>query len=326
MNKKELALALSHCYFLTTTEKMLLLDKLDNLDSLTVFSLDDISFLIGRAIKKRNWDPLAIKELVFKDLKSMKDFNISFITYDSPNYPPLLREIYNPPFSLFWRGFLPDPNIPLVSIVGTRQPSGEGAKTAYDLGNDFAKNGVTVVSGLANGVDAFAHRGNYDAGGQSIAVLACGLEHIYPSSNKILAKKIIEGKGCILSEYAPKEAALTYRFPERNRIIAGLGRSVIVVEAPKKSGALITANFALEQGKDVFVSKQAYHSARAEGIRNLHNEGAIVISSANDVLTSWGISVKEVKKTTEKCIASSKNIANVGLQLALEFKKNIIER
>lgn len=226
--------------------------------------------------------------LAKRDADIMEKLRIGFVSFLSPGFPPLLREIPDPPFALYWRGTLPHPERPLIGIVGTRSPSGDGAVAAERIAREFGNAGIGVVSGLARGIDAFAHRGNAASGGASVAVLACGVDRVYPRSNARLASRIVEGGGCLLGEYPPGDEPLKYHFPQRNRIISGLSRAVLVVEAPEKSGALITADFALEQGRDLFVCGSTLSSARGRGTAALHGDGAPAIDTASEILESWG--------------------------------------
>ena len=168
------------------------------------------------------------------------------------NYPTLLKEIYNAPKNLYYIGSLKALNNPCVSIVGTRKASIKGKPEAYNLGYNLAKRGYTIVSGLAEGIDTYAHIGAIMAGGKTVAVLGSGLNTIYPKENTRLARKIIETGGLIISEYEACVRIDRDHFPLRNRIISGLSEKVIVVEAGKTSGALITAKCALEQNRDLF--------------------------------------------------------------------------
>lgn len=288
MTRIRLALALADCSFLKCHEKEVLFAKLDNVESLTVLSIEDISRIIHRPVRSVLWKPHEMDKKLDRVQVLMERYRIGMVTVDSPDYPPLLRELHEPPYAVFWRGTLPDPVVPPVAIVGTRAPSGTGARCAERLGREFGEIGLPVVSGLARGIDAFAHRGTVLSRGCAIAVLACGLERIYPASNSVLAGKIMETGGCLAGEYLPGEQPLRFHFPQRNRLISGLARSVIVVEAPEKSGALITADFALEQGRDLFVVRETLASPRGSGSRALHEQGAIAVERARDVLSSWG--------------------------------------
>ena len=326
MEKTDLLLGLVHCTFLSCGEKAFLAKNLDNLESLTVLSIEDICIKVGRKIQTRMWNPENLYNLVCQDMQIMMKFDIRYVSVLSPDYPPVLREIHDPPFAVFWRGLLPDPERPLVGIVGTRSPSGDGALAAYRLGKEFAEAGLSVISGLARGIDAFAHKGNVESGGASVAVLACGLDRIYPRSNVRLASRLVNEGGCLLGEYPPGDAPLQYRFPQRNRIISGLARAVIVVEAPSKSGALITADFALEQGRDLFVCRDTITSSRGEGTARLHEEGATAITSAHEILASWGYRSTRDFKTRFQGDSGWSRSTITGRQLAFDFRKEIFPR
>ncbi|HHU37112.1 MAG TPA: DNA-protecting protein DprA [Treponema sp.] len=295
MDKIRFALALSHCTFLRCREKKLLAEKLDNSESLAVLSIEDISQIVRRPIKTTVWKPNDLRIKLDRELELMERYQIAIVTVLSSHYPPVLRELHEPPFAVFWRGILPNQEAPLVAIVGTRAPSGNGALCAQRLGREFAEYGIPVVSGLARGIDAFAHRGTIMASGVAIAVVACGLERIYPKSNSVLAGKILEQGGCLVGEYPPGEEPLQFHFPQRNRLISGLSRSIIVVEAPEKSGALITADFALEQGRDLFVARDALDSSRGKGSSALYEQGAPSLDCAKDVLESWGLAQTDIQ-------------------------------
>lgn len=326
MDKTELLTGLARCSFLTCREKSILVKNLDNLESLTVLSIEDISRMVGRNVRSGCEFPDDLAGLARRDADIMDKFGIRFVTFLSPDFPPLLREIPDPPFALYWRGTLPDPERPLIGIVGTRSPSGDGAIAAERIAREFGQAGIGVVSGLARGIDAFAHRGNVEAGGASVAVLACGVDRIYPRSNVRIASHIVESGGCILSEYAPGDMPLKYHFPQRNRLISGLSRAVLVVEAPEKSGALITADFALEQGRDLFVCEVALSSVRGKGTAALHGEGAPAINTASDILDTWGFMRLE-KYTCEepdfRIDAALSRSMQAGRQLAFDFRKEM---
>jgi len=322
MEKNELLLALCRCTFLTCREKVFLAKNLDNIEELTVLSIEDICVRVGRFIHTRLWKPGEVDSLVGSDLANMHRYGIGFVSYLSSDYPPLLRELYDPPFLIFRRGELPDPERPLVAIVGTRSPSGDGSLAALRIAREFAEAGISSVSGLARGIDAFAHRGTVDGGGASVAVLACGVDTVYPRSNARLAARMVDSGGCLLSEYPPGETPLKYRFPERNRIISGLARSVLVVEAPEKSGALITADFALEQGRDLFVCADTLSSARGGGTRLLREQGAPAVTSAAEILETWGIEMTKPASEQPPEHGLSRSVT-VGRQLAFDFRKEL---
>jgi DNA processing protein len=219
----------------------------------------------------------------------MVPVGISQVKLGEKNYPPLLAAIFDPPAVLYYIGKLPVEDKPSVAIVGTRKPSPGALAQAYSLGKEFAKAGITVVSGLALGIDAMAHRGCVDAGGVTVAVLGSGLENIYPVSNRRLARRILENGGALVSEYPPDMPPYPGNFPKRNRIISGLSRGTVIVEAPEKSGALHTASFALEQGRDLWAGKSGVSSGRGAGTKKLCEEGCGVVSAAAEILAEWGL-------------------------------------
>lgn len=286
-DKTLLYTGLSYCPFLKWKEKRFLAETLENLAALSRLSLNDLSLLLKRPLKTKLWKKGFIEKAVQDGLKIIGTYGIKTVSVFDEAFPPQLREIPDSPLMLFYRGSLLDPERPSAAMVGTRRPTGEGIQTALNLSKQFAENGVPVISGLAYGIDTFSHRGCLEGGGKTVAVLACGVESIYPRTNKRLAAAILESDGCIISEYPPGTEPLQFRFPERNRIVSGLSRSVIIVEAPEKSGALITADFALEQGRDVFVCKAVLNSPQNAGGRRLNEEGARAVSDAEDVLNEW---------------------------------------
>lgn len=206
-----------------------------------------------------------------------------------PGYPPLLAELHDPPARLYLRGgpaeILARPS---VAIVGARSCSPYGAQVARELARELAGAGVVVVSGLARGVDGEAHRGALAAGGMTVAVLGCGIDRDYPRAHADLARRVSE-HGLVVSEYPPGIEPSPWRFPARNRIVAGLAGATVVVEARRRSGALITADFALELGRDVFAVPGEITSALSEGTNDLIRQGAIPLLTAADVFEAMGI-------------------------------------
>lgn len=285
--RQKLYIALSYCSFLKGRERLFLARTLDNLQALTVSSIEDISRMVQRRINTRCYKPQQLVQAVEAASALMKYCRINITFYDDSDFPPLVREIPDAPFLLYYRGVLPEACKDAVALVGTRRPTGNGIKAARELGIECGHAGIPVISGLAHGIDTFAHRGALEGGGTTSAVLACGLDRLYPKSNAQLAGQILEKGGCILSEYAPGEPPLAYRFPQRNRLISGLARATIIVEAPVKSGALITADFALEQGRDVCVCAGMLESVQNAGGRKLAEDGAIPVQCAGDLLREW---------------------------------------
>ena len=204
--------------------------------------------------------------------------------------PLLLRAIHDPPKRLYLRGNGAHELLeqPAVAIVGARACSAYGSQVARMLGRELAATGVVVVSGLARGIDADAHRGALDAGGHTVAVLGCGIDRDYPAAHATLARRIAE-RSLVVSEYEPGVEPAPWRFPARNRIIAGLAVATVVVEARDRSGALITADFALEEGREVFAVPGEITSALSRGTNALLRVGATPLTRAADVLETIGI-------------------------------------
>jgi DNA processing protein len=223
------------------------------------------------------------------DAAREKLLGIVRVDRDAPLYPPLLREIFDPPAALYVRGALPNPERPAVALVGTRSPSSAACRQALRLGREFARRGITVVSGLALGIDALAHRGCLEGGGSTVAVLGSSVDEVYPASNRDLARRILENGGSLVSEYPCGTKPRRWFFPQRNRIISGFTRGTVIVEAPASSGALYTGQFALEQGRDLFVASSGVSSPLGEGTRRLAAEGCRVISAAAEVLIEWNM-------------------------------------
>ena len=213
--------------------------------------------------------------------------NIAAIPIHAPDYPALLRHIIDPPCVLWLKGVAAALNHRSIAIVGSRNGTPAGLMTASRLGNDLAAAGISVVSGLARGVDGAAHRGALDAAGITVAVLGCGVDRMYPREHAALAASILE-RGALVSEFPPGTAALPPHFPLRNRIISGLSRAVVVVEAHLKSGSLITARAALEQGRDVLAVPGNVASGCYRGSHNLIKDGARLVETVEDVLDEVG--------------------------------------
>ncbi len=215
-------------------------------------------------------------------LLKLKRNQIHFITIEDENYPEKLKEIESPPLVIFTNKALPEQTLS-IAIVGTRKPTPYGRTIARKFAMELASRNINIVSGLALGIDAEAHRGALEANGETTAVIGTGLDTIYPPENKKLWEKIFQ-EGYIISEFPPGTLPLAHNFPRRNRIIAGLSEAVLVVEAPIKSGALITANFALESGRDVMAIPGPIYSEASKGTNTLIKEGAIPVTSVEDIL------------------------------------------
>lgn len=209
---------------------------------------------------------------------------INRISPQGNNYLQIITSIAKAPEKLYFIGKLPEDRIPTVAIVGTRKPTPYGREVTEKITTDLARRGVIIVSGLALGIDGIAHRACLDVGGKTIAVLANGVDIIYPASHKSLAQDIIKNGGAIISEYLPGTQARMYHFLARNRIISGLSDAIIITEAAIRSGTMSTATYALEQGKEVFVVPGNITSPLSAGCNNLIKQGAHPITCGDDVL------------------------------------------
>lgn len=210
--------------------------------------------------------------------------NINSISPLKHKYLQIIDTIAKKPKRLYFIGELPPERRPTVAIVGTRKPTAYGKEVTYQLAYDLAKRGVIIMSGNALGIDGIAHRAALDAGGTTIAVLACGLNHMYPAAHKTLAADIIRSGGAIISEYEPEVEARDFQFLARNRIVSGLSDAVIVTEAASRSGTLATVNHALDQNREVFVVPGNITSPMSAGCNALLKQGAHPVTRAEDVL------------------------------------------
>lgn len=222
------------------------------------------------------------------ELDKVRKSGVETLTWEDARYPERLRAINDPPPVLYIRGELRPTDDWAVALVGTRKATSYGREAARTLATDLARAGVTIVSGLARGIDTQAHRGAIDAGGRTLAVLGSGVDIIYPYENLKLAQDIVQ-HGALISEYPLGAAPEAGNFPPRNRIISGLSRGVIVVEAGEQSGALITAEFAADQGRDVFAVPGSIFQRGSIGTNRLIRDGAAPVLSANDVLEALNL-------------------------------------
>jgi DNA processing protein len=318
-----LALAILRIPCLRPEERLILWDLVDDELSLSLLLTSDIEAAVGRSLGGRPWNPDSCLEAAVRDARFLERSGCRFVHHDDEAYPRALRATSRPPFGLFARGLGFDPAADAVAIVGTRIPTGRGLDAAFALSRDLSAQGVPVVSGLARGIDAAAHRGALAAqrgalsgsaagngglaSGATCAVLPCGIDRVYPPGNRALASAMLESGGLLLSEYPPGTEIHKYRFPERNRIIAGLCRACIVVEAPAKSGALITAEHALDEGRDVWVARDCLGGQRSAGIDRLAAEGAPALADAAELLADWSVGAGRVGRRPGRSSAESRD-------------------
>jgi DNA processing protein len=221
------------------------------------------------------------------DLRWLAGAGRSLLTWNDPRYPAALREIVLPPVALFCQGDVELLARPQLAIVGARSATPQGLENAHAFAAELTRRGLLVTSGLAQGIDGAAHRGALDAGGATVAVCATGLDRVYPAAHRELAHRIAE-RGVLVSEFPAGTPPLADHFPRRNRLISGLALGVLVVEAAPQSGSLITARFALEQGREVFAIPGSIHSPVSKGCHRLIRQGAKLTEHADDILEELG--------------------------------------
>jgi len=226
--------------------------------------------------------------LLARTLEWAREDGNAIIAWDDGRYPRALLSITDPPPVLFFRGDAALLNRPAVAIVGSRNATAQGRETAQAFASALSSAGLTIVSGLALGIDTAAHRGGMDGEGRSLAVIGTGIDRVYPAANRDLAHRLAT-QGGIVSEFALGTPPLPGNFPRRNRLISGLARGVLVVEATLASGSLITARFAAEQNRDVFAIPGSIHSPFSKGSHRLIKDGAKLVESAQDVLEEWAM-------------------------------------
>ena len=250
----------------------------EELKKLTIIEKTEVGHIINKQFRsdtKKHYDKLVAAD-------------INIITMQDSLYPEELKYIYDPPVVLYVKGSLMRAEL-RVAVVGSRRATLYGLETAGKISEGLSRNGVTVISGMARGIDSKAHNGALAVEGRTIAVLGCGLDIVYPSENKELMKRICKS-GAVISEYLPGTPPATFNFPARNRIISGISLGVVIIEANDKSGSLITANYALEQGKDVFAVPGNIDSGNSTGTNKLIRDGAKIVLELGDILDELKIS------------------------------------
>lgn len=249
----------------------------------TLTTVEGISHKIAEGVINwaKNWD-------LENEWKKLEKLGAKVIDCEDPYYPNLLKEIYDPPLVLYYMGDLEALKKKSLAIIGSRHATPYGFETARKLSYQAAYGGLAVTSGLARGIDTAAHQGALAAKGCTIAVLGSSLDAIYPEENRVLAEKIAESGGIVLSEFSLGTAPERYTFPMRNRVVSGLSEGVLVVEAGLESGALITARMAVEQGRQVFAVPGRVDNPHAKGCHKLLKEGARLVENIEDIFEEFG--------------------------------------
>lgn len=247
-------------------------------------------------------------DILNKYLNELYKKDIKYIAYNDTTYPRLLKNIPDAPLGFYMIGNMPQENKNKVSIIGARKCTQYGAMNSYKFSKELSEKGIVIVSGMALGIDAMAHKGSIDGSGQTVAVLGCGVDVVYPPSNRNLRDNIIKD-GCVISEYPPSTPPYPAHFPSRNRIISGLSDALIVVESAEKSGTLITVGQALEQGRDIFAIPGNINNKMSYGTNNLIKDCAFPLTHIDDILSVLGVLHKFHKnnKKEQNIIKSNKN-------------------
>ena len=274
-----------------------LIDKFDTPEQIFQASLSELAEVEGvRSEAARNIVGLKLPVDPSEEVRRVEACGARIIPFLDPNYPVALREIHDPPVLLYLKG----KNIPqktiFVGMVGSRNPTPYGLKSAEKIGQGLGRRGLGVVSGMARGIDSAAHWGCLAGRGFTVAVLGTGIDITYPASNKKLADKIMR-QGSLISEFPLGTPPEPKNFPIRNRIISGLSKGVVVVEATKRSGSLITASLALEQGREVFAVPGSIHSFKSKGCHFLIKQGARLIENSDEILDELGLNYDYAQKT-----------------------------
>jgi len=273
---------------ITPLEKTTLFSKYQSSQKIMELGKSTIKNILGR-----NWSGSRFNvEYFVSEAKKMSNFidnaNIRTLRYDDPAYPEGLKQIPDYPFLLYYKGDISFDYYKSISIVGTRTPCAKGVQTAEIYAKYLTEKGFTIVSGLADGVDAAAHKACCDNKGKTIAVLGCGIDRVYPATNKNIARNILTNNGGIISEYPPGYLPRKWYFPKRNRIIVGLTRGVLIIQAPERSGSLITAFLTTDYNRELFALNPLEDSDIYKGNAMLINSGAIKVENPEDILKEWG--------------------------------------
>lgn len=299
-------------------------------DGKTIYNIEEIHLRFLNFLESRDVDTIlrSKKEWeIEKCWEKLQEQGIRMIPYFSEEYPKKLTNISQPPYALYVKGSLPRENQVSVAIVGARRCTHYGEQIALEYGEALASEGIQIISGMARGIDGAGQRGALNAGGATYGVLGCGVDICYPRENIGLYMDI-QQKGGIISEQIPGQSPLPAYFPERNRIISGLADVVLVIEAKEKSGSLITADMALEQGKDVYALPGPVTSSMSQGCHRLIRQGAGILISPEDLLIELGINIVnqgQIIDKNEKVLESTENMVYSCLGLFPKGMSQLLE-
>jgi len=298
LDEKPYYLGLSYCYGIGPMRYKKLLEVFGDLKIAYHAKQEELVPIFGYKITtdfcrfRSNFD-------LEKKLLELEKKEISLISQVDPQYPPQLLELTDAPICLYIKGKIDLydwKNMMLLAVVGTRQPTVYGSQLAKKFAFELAQAGVTVISGMALGIDALAHEGALQAKGKTIAVLGCGVDMVYPPSNRWIYEKILKNNGLVISEFPPGHLVMKGLFVARNRIISGISAGVLVIEGTKDSGALITARYAAEQGREVFAVPGPISSSLSAAPNSLLKQGAALVSETQDIMNGFGMRMISKKK------------------------------
>lgn len=316
-NEEKVLIWLDLFEFLSLKKKMDLIERYTNLEDLwNNLEKDRIYFeqLVGKENYSKmlfSWDENFLNNYI----RNYDNLGIRIVTIKSDAYPKLLKETLSPPAVLYCRGDISLLKTTCVAVVGTRRMSKYGKEITYKFSSEIANAGITIVSGLADGVDSEAHKACLDAKGKTIAVLGSGINNCYPATNQPLYNRILDNGGLIISEYKPNEKVMPYHFPARNRIIAGLSKGVLISEATEKSGSMHTKEYALENNRDLYVVPGRITDIYSKGCNAvIKNCQSVMCLSPEEIINAYG---KEISTTNNTTIVQ----ANMDEQIILDILK-----
>lgn len=284
-------------------------------------SLSDISAVLNiRESQARNIIEFDGWDKVDREIQKIKKHNVQMITFDNENYPESLKQIDAPPMILYTKGSFKQDDKYAIAIVGSRMMTEYGKRVAEKIASELSSYGITVISGMAKGIDTISHKGALNAGGRSIAVLGCGIDRPYPYENTELFKSLCKS-GCVISEFPMGTPPNKENFPKRNRLISGLSLGVVVVEATKESGSLITANYALEQNKEVFAVPGNITSKSSIGTNDLIKKGAKLVQNVEDILEELHPKLIGLEGYSLRLLSKKTSAAVVAIDIGDDEKK-----
>jgi len=297
-----------------------LLDRFETADAIFSAAQSELRTVPGVGVKLSRALVRATSEIdVDAELDICREHNIRLLLDTDPDFPRGLREIHDPPGVLYVRGELQPRDTLAIAIVGTRHATQYGLRLSERLASGLARAGLTIISGLARGIDAAAHRGALRADGRTLAVLGGGLLRLYPPEHRTLAEQIV-GHGAVIAELPPRVRPTGGTFPQRNRLVSGLSLGVVVVEAAERSGALISAEHAMEQGREVFAVPGSVESHVSRGCHRLLREGARLVESVDDVLEELGPLVEATQVATDRVVRHPAELLLNDVELAVLAK------